>query len=68
MTSGGSGEKPGSLTLGGAVSHGTGVMLGAGTFALTEQVADRSDRSNAPACAYPADLPTAKGHPPIAAN
>ena len=32
--------KEGSLTLVGAVSMGTGVMIGAGIFALTGQVAE----------------------------
>ena len=32
--------KKGSLTLAGTVAMGTGVMIGAGIFALTEQVAE----------------------------
>ena len=37
---GGDGYKKNSITLGGAVAMGTGVMIGAGIFALTGQIAE----------------------------
>lgn len=54
--------EPGSLSLAGAVAMGTGVMIGAGVFALTGQIAEQAGGL------FPYAFPVAAGIPCRAAS